>query len=66
MKHVEIINRFGGVTTMARALGHENRTTVQYWAEKDFIPHWRWHEVLQAARARRMGLTEEDFNGAAK
>ena len=66
MKHDEIIAKFGGVTEMSRTLGHENRTTVQHWAKKRHIPKWRWHEVLVAARRKRLGLTEADFDGVAK
>lgn len=66
MKHGEIINLFGGIRPLARALGHKNATTVQAWAEKGKIPTWRWHEVLKAARAKRLGLSEASFNGAQK
>lgn len=66
MQHIDIINKFGGVTEMSRALGHPNRTTVKHWEHTKQIPRWRWHEVLAAARSKRMGLTEADFQAPSK
>lgn len=62
MKHCEIIAKFGGVTEMAHALGHKNRTTVKYWEEQGEIPEWRWHQVLQAAKSKRLGIKASDFH----
>jgi hypothetical protein len=61
MKHAEIIAKLGGVTALSRLLGHKNRTVVQYWGITEKIPRWRWPEVLQAARSKRLGITEADF-----
>lgn len=48
--HVEnLINAFGGLSKMARALGHKHVTTVQGWRDSGRIPHWRYHEILSAA-----------------
>ncbi len=57
----EIIEKFGGVRPMAVALGHNNPTTVQAWAKNRHIPHWRRHEILVAARKKRLGITENDL-----
>ena len=66
MKHDEIIAKFGGVRSCAFALGHNNPTTVQAWKSTGRIPKWRWHEVLAAARKKRLGLKETDFEVTAK
>lgn len=48
--HVEdLIDAFGGLSEMARALGHKHVTTVQGWKESNRIPHWRHREILEAA-----------------
>ena len=66
MQHPDIIRLFGGIRKLATALGHKNPTTVQGWADNG-IPRWRWHEVLAAARRRRLKLAQSDFeNGKAK
>lgn len=60
MKHTDIIAKFGGIRPLAKALGHQHPTTVAAWSKKG-IPSWRRHEVLEAARKRRLGLKVEDF-----
>lgn len=42
---------------MARSLGHKNPTTVQGWKESGRIPHWRFHEIEQAAKANNIDVT---------
>ena len=49
-----IINEFGGLTKMARALGHKYVTTVQGWRDSGRIPPWRRLEI--AAAAAREGV----------
>lgn len=49
---------------MATALGHKHPSTVQAWFEAERFPKWRLHEILKAARAKRLGLTEADLNGS--
>lgn len=46
---ISVIDAFGGLSATARALGHENVTTVQGWRERGSIPKWRWTEVYSAA-----------------
>ena len=56
-----VINILGGVNAAARLLGHRNPSTVQGWKESGFIPGRRQQEVLDAARAAGLPLTEQDF-----
>ena len=60
-----IIDRFGGISTLARALGHRHPTTVQGWKQRGVIPARRQADVLAAARAHNVALTAEDFFAAA-
>ena len=66
MNHKSIIALFGGTRPLARALGHVNPTTVNYWATTGKIPRWRWHEILAAAKTRKIRLAAKAFNGSAK
>lgn len=43
-----LIGRFGGISALARALGHRNRSTVQGWKERGVIPSRQHAEVLLA------------------
>lgn len=61
MKTREIIERFGGIRPMAKALGHKNPTTVQAWHKNESIPYWRHHEILTAAKRLRLGIKIEDL-----
>ncbi|WP_425291303.1 carph-isopro domain-containing protein [Cohaesibacter gelatinilyticus] len=59
MKNVRnIVERFGGLSAMARALGHKHPTTIQGWRDKDRIPHWRWDEVKKAARRKKIKISD--------
>ena len=44
-----IVDEFGGMTPMSKALGHRHPTTVQGWLNSGRIPRWRRHEVKVAA-----------------
>ncbi len=58
-----IIDRFGGLTKTARALGHRHVTTVQGWKNKGSIPSWRMFEI--EAAADRLGIDlDEDLEPA--
>lgn len=61
----QIIEKFGGITGLARALGHKNPTTVQGWKERDVIPAQRIPEVIKAGHANGLELTLDDFFEAA-
>ena len=57
MENVDlIINRFGGLSAMAKALDHKHPTTVQGWKKSGRIPSWRVHEVEEAAKAKNIEL----------
>lgn len=43
-----IIDRFGGVTALARALGHRWPSTVQEWKRSGFIPPRHYEAILTA------------------
>lgn len=51
-----VIARFGGLTSLARDLGHENPTTVQGWKERGTIPLAHWPAIERAAALR--GFTD--------
>ncbi len=62
----QIIQRFGGMLALSRALGHRHPTTVQGWKQRGIIPARRQREVLEAARVLEVPLSPEDFfSGAA-
>lgn len=56
-----IIEKFGGITALARALGHKHPTTVQGWKERGFIPSPQQDGVLEAAQAVGVDLEPADF-----
>ena len=56
-----IIGRFGGLTAMARALGHKNPTTVQGWKLRGVIPPKQQQKVLDAGQSLPEPLTPADF-----
>jgi len=60
-----IIARFGGLTKLARALGHEHPTTVQGWKKRGVIPARQQGKVLDAATANGVALEPADFFKAA-
>lgn len=45
-----IIDAFGGLTGLAKALGHNNPTTVQGWKDRGTIPSRQIPEVIEAGR----------------
>lgn len=56
-----VIGKLGGVNATARLLGHKNASTVQGWRARGFIPGPRQQELLNAARASGVSLSEHDF-----
>jgi hypothetical protein len=56
-----IIEKFGGISALAGALGHKNPSTVQGWKERGLIPAKRQKQVIDAARDRGIGVTANDF-----
>ena len=55
------IERFGGLSALARALGHKHVTTVQGWKERGFIPARQQADVLRAAEREGFDLTPADL-----
>ena len=58
-----IIDRFGGISALARALGHKHPTTVQGWKDRGVIPARQQAVVLKAAQREEVKLTYADFFG---
>lgn len=56
-----IIDKFGGINAMARALGHRNASTVQGWKATGFIPARRQSHVLETAQRLGLNVTPSDF-----
>jgi len=56
-----IIDQFGGLSALARALGHKNPTTVQGWKERGVIPLRRWSAVKAAAAKEGIEIEDADF-----
>lgn len=57
-----IIDKFGGMSALARAIDPKlPASVVQGWKERGTIPV-RWHRrILDAAKARDVALTPNDF-----
>jgi len=41
----QLVEAFGGISPMAKALGHDYPSTVQGWKERGVIPRWRINEI---------------------
>lgn len=54
----KIIELFGGLTAMAKALGHKHPTTVQGWKDSNRIPPWRELEIKAAAKRLKLKIEE--------
>lgn len=62
MNHTqEIINKFGGLTSLSKMLGHKNPTTVQGWKERGIVPARQQIKLLKAARKHGIDLKPDDF-----
>jgi hypothetical protein len=57
-----IIQKFGTVTRLARALGHPHATTVQAWKKRGFIPQRQHEAVYEAAKRECIPLEPSDFS----
>jgi hypothetical protein len=58
-----IVDKFGGLTAMAKALGHKNPTTVQGWRLRGSIPSRQIPAVIEAGKSLEapVHLTPADF-----
>lgn len=61
----KVITSFGGVSALAKALGHKNVTTVDGWKRSGRIPEWRRHEIIEAAKRDQVSLPEPFSDRAA-
>lgn len=57
----EVLSDLGGITAVARGLGHRNVSTVQGWWDRETIPARRQLEVLELARALKKPVAAEDL-----
>lgn len=60
----KIIEKFGGLTALAKALG-KPVTTVQGWKERGYIPSKHQETILAKARENKIRLSPADFFRAA-
>jgi hypothetical protein len=56
----EIIERFGGTSALATALGAPI-STVDSWKRNNYIPAWRQRHVLELAFEQGVDLSATDF-----
>lgn len=56
-----IIEKFGGMIFLARALGHKWPTTVQGWKENGCIPMQYHERIFEAARELAIEISPQDF-----
>lgn len=56
-----LIEEFGGLIAMAKALGHNHPTTIQAWRDRGVIPKWRQHEILEAAKREGLEVGPHDL-----
>jgi hypothetical protein len=57
----KIIEKFGGIQPLRRALGHKNHTTVLYWKQSGTIPQKHWSDLLVLAKEQGVHLDWSDF-----
>lgn len=51
----------GGMSALARELGHKNPTTVQGWKDRGRVPAEHVRAVIAAAAKKNIVLTPDDF-----
>lgn len=57
----DVIAAFGGISKLARRLGHKNPSTVQGWWERGVIPANRQRAVLEAAAQDGLKITADSL-----
>lgn len=57
----QIITKLGGLSVVAKALGHRNVTTVQGWVDRGVIPARRQREVLELAESVGFDIGPDDL-----
>lgn len=61
-----VIETFGGLSKLAKILGHENPSTVQGWKERGIIPSRQQPVVYEAAQREGKPLTLGQIMGVAE
>lgn len=61
-----VIQRFGGLTKLATALGHRRPTTVQGWLVRGVVPVRQIPKVIATGRKLGIELSLDDFFDAPK
>ena len=61
MEAKEIIEKFGGLAEMSRKTD-VSTSTIQYWYEKNSIPHWRLAYLKQKAKEYGFDLKFQTSN----
>ena len=56
-----IIAQFGGISALAKVLGHKHPTTVQGWKARGWIPSRHQTEIFNKAREIGIDLKKDDF-----
>lgn len=52
----QIVEAFGGLSRTARALKHNNCSTIYSWVKSGRIPYWRFSEIEEAAKKNAVQL----------
>ncbi len=55
------ISALGGISAVARGLGHRNVTTVQGWWDREVIPAQRQRSVLDLACSLGIAIGPDDI-----
>jgi len=56
-----VIDAYGGLAGLARALGHRNSSTVQGWRNRGRVPITKIRDVIALAKAKGLEFTPGDF-----
>jgi len=54
-----LIVQLGGISRVAKELGHNNHTTVQAWFAKGTVPKWRRAELAFLASQHKKPIPQE-------
>jgi hypothetical protein len=57
----KVIQAFGGIRALARALGHANPSTVSGWYRRGRVPWRQIPIVIEAAEMRGIAIEYSDF-----
>ncbi len=54
------IDELGGISQVAKDLGHRSHTSVQYWHRNNKLPRWRWSELSGLAKRRGVKMPMQE------